>query len=159
MHRSEIDNKYLVIFDGVCNLCHGAVNFIIQRDPAAKFIFLPMQSDLATEILTVYGLSNGQLHTATRTKLASDSSLASDTLVLIKNGRCYVRSNAALQIAIELGGCWSLCNVLRILPRPIRDWGYRIIARNRYAIWGRTPDCIVPTAATRSRFIGIDHHS
>jgi predicted DCC family thiol-disulfide oxidoreductase YuxK len=159
MHRREIQNKHLVIFDGVCNLCNGTVNFIIKRDPAAKFIFLPMQSDLAREILIEHGQSKRQFQSATSTRLDAEFSLATDTLVLVKNGHCYVRSNAALQIASELSGFWHLLNVLRIFPRPIRDWGYRVVARNRYAIWGKTDHCMVPTAAVRARFVGSERQT
>ncbi|PLW84417.1 thiol-disulfide oxidoreductase [Kineobactrum sediminis] len=134
-----MDNRHIVIFDGVCNLCNGAVNFIIKRDPDGIFAFTPIQSDLAYELTEQFNIANVGL----------------DTLLLIKNDRCYVFSDAALEIARDLTGLWFLFNVVRIVPRPIRDAVYRLIARNRYKLFGRTDVCMVPSKEVRSRFVGI----
>lgn len=134
-----MDSRHLVIFDGVCNFCNGAVNFIIARDPAGKFAFTPMQSELAQETLRLYGITN----------------VGVDTFLLIKDHQTYIWTNAALEISKDLTGHWYLFNIFRVVPRPIRDWFYRIFARNRYALFGRTTSCMVPNPEVRSRFLGI----
>ena len=134
-----MDNRHIVIFDGVCNLCNGAVNFIIKRDPDGIFAFTPMQSDLAHEL----------------TKQCKASNVGTDTLLLIKNDRCYIFSDAALEIAKDLTGPWFLFNVVKIVPGPIRDAAYRLFARNRYTLFGKADICMVPSKKVRSRFVGI----
>lgn len=134
-----MDNRHLVVFDGVCNFCNGAVNFIIERDPSGKFVFTPMQSGFAQEILRSHGIANVDV----------------DTILLVKNGQAFIRSNAALEIARDLSGYWYLLNIFKIVPRPVRDWFYRIFARNRYMLFGRTDSCMVPTPDVQNRFIGM----
>lgn len=134
-----MDKTNLVIFDGVCNFCNGAVNFIIKRDPEELFTFTPMQSDLAKEITEKYGITN----------------VGIDTFLLIKNGQCYVWTDAALEIAKDLSGYWGLFNTFKIVPRPIRDALYRLFARNRYKLFGRKEACMVPKDKIRKRFVGV----
>lgn len=129
----------IVIFDGVCNFCNGAVNFIIRHDQHRKFQFTPMQTELAQQLTDQYGIHN----------------VGIDTFLLIKQGECYIWTEAALEIASELDGYWYLLNIFRIIPRPVRDFFYRLFARNRYALFGRTDQCMVPSADVRSRFIGL----
>lgn len=76
-----------------------------------------------------------------------------DTFLLIKNGKCYERTDAALEIAKDLTGFWYLVDVFRILPKPARDYCYSLLARNRYALFGRRESCMVPTPELRGRFI------
>ena len=130
----------LVIFDGVCNFCNGAVNFIIDRDPSGKFLFSPMQCEYAQNILRLYGVGDDE----------------GDTLVLVKDNQAFVRSSAVLEIAKELSGYWCLLNALRVVPTPIRDWLYRIFGRNRYALFGRSATCAIPAENVRKRFVGVD---
>ncbi|MEE9352093.1 MAG: thiol-disulfide oxidoreductase DCC family protein [Thiotrichaceae bacterium] len=133
-----MDNRYIIIFDGVCNFCNGAVNFIIKRDPEGRFSFTPMQSEIAQELIRKHNVPK----------------VGFDTFLLIKNGRCYERTDAALVIARDLSGFWFLFGIFRIMPRPIRDYFYRLFARNRYAIFGRRELCRVPSVDTVDRFIG-----
>ncbi|MEM7360410.1 MAG: thiol-disulfide oxidoreductase DCC family protein [Pseudomonadota bacterium] len=133
------DNRYIVIFDGICNVCNGAVNFIIKRDPDGIFAFTPMQTDLAKQLANEY-----DLHTE-----------GMDTFILIKEKRGYVFSTAALEISRDLKGYWYLFNVFRIIPAPIRDFFYKLFARNRYRLFGKRDECMVPTPEVRSRFLGI----
>jgi predicted DCC family thiol-disulfide oxidoreductase YuxK len=135
-----MDNRYIVIFDGVCNFCNGAVHFIINRDPEGTFAFTPMQSELAQELTQRFNVPD----------------VGMDTLVLIKAGKCYVLSDAALEIANELKGPWRLCYVFKVVPRPIRDAAYKLFARNRYTLFGKKDACMVPSAEVKSRFLGID---
>ncbi len=130
-------SKYIVIFDGVCNSCNGSVNFIIRRDTNKKFMFAPIQSNYAQNVIAQYGMTNVDL----------------DTFLLIKNGTAYVRTNAALEITKDLDGYWYLLNIFRFIPRSIRDGLYHIFATNRYKLFGRSAQCIVPTDEIKERFL------
>ena len=135
-----MDNRHIVIFDGVCNFCNGAVNFIIQRDPEGVFAFTPMQSELAQELTERFNVPN----------------VGTDTLVLIKQGECFVLSDAALEIARDLKGPWRFCYVFKVVPKPIRDAAYKLFARHRYRLFGKKDACMVPSAEVKSRFVGVD---
>ncbi len=134
-----MDNRHIVIFDGECNFCNGAVNFIIKRDPKGVFAFTPMQSDLAHDLMEKNGID----------------SIDVDTFVLIKNDQCLVFSSAALEITKDLTGLWYLFNIFRVVPSRIRDFFYKLFARNRYALFGRQDTCMIPTKEVRSRFVGV----
>jgi len=134
-----MDNSNIIIFDGVCNFCNGAVNFIINRDPKENFIFAPMQSDCAKALIDKHKIYN----------------VGVDTFLLIKNEQCYIFSDAALEIAKDLTGLWYMFNILRLIPAPIRDAAYKLFARNRYLLFGKKEHCMVPTDEIKSRFIGI----
>jgi predicted DCC family thiol-disulfide oxidoreductase YuxK len=131
------NHHHIIIFDGVCNFCSGAVNFIIQHDHADVFLFTPLQSPTAQRLLWEYQMTEE----------------GADTLILIKNNRCYFRTNAVFEITKDLGGRWSLLKILRVLPRPLRDFSYRIFARNRYKIFGKQDHCMVPTPELKDRFL------
>ena len=107
-----MDDRHIIVFDGVCNFCNGAVNFIIKRDPEGVFAFAPMQSELAKELLLKHGINP-----------------SIDTFMLIKNNKRYVFSTAALEISKDLGGFWYLFNGFRIIPAAIRDLFYKAFAR------------------------------
>lgn len=126
----------IVVFDGVCNFCNGAVNFIIARDPEAIFTFAPMQSEFAKALMHKHGIRN----------------VGIDTFLLVKDDQCYLFSSAALEITKSLTGYWYLFNVFKIIPAPIRDFFYKLFARNRYALFGRTDSCMVPTKEVLARF-------
>ncbi|MBB6097698.1 putative DCC family thiol-disulfide oxidoreductase YuxK [Deinobacterium chartae] len=126
----------VILFDGVCNLCNGAVQFILLRDPQARFRFASLQSE-----------------TGQRLRAAGQVPEDTDSFVLLEGGRTYLRSDAALCIARGLGGPWRLLYVLILLPRPLRDAVYCLIARNRYRIFGRREACLLPRPEWRSRFL------
>lgn len=132
-----MDKRSIIVFDGVCNFCNGAVHFIIKRDPRGVFSFTPMQSDTAKDLMLKYHIS----------------AVGFETVLLIKNEVCYLRSDAVLEIAQDLTGFWHLFRALRILPVPIRDYIYKLFARNRYNLFGKRQSCMVPTAEIRNRFI------
>ncbi|MGB7068239.1 MAG: DCC1-like thiol-disulfide oxidoreductase family protein [Pyrinomonadaceae bacterium] len=127
----------LVLFDGVCNFCNGSVNFIIARDPNGYFKFAPLQSEIGRDQICRLGINVSDI----------------DSIILIDDGRPYYHSTAALKIAGQLSGLWPLLRVLMIVPRPLRDAFYKIIARYRYRLFGRTEACMVPTPEVRQRFI------
>ena len=137
-HNNEINpNQSLVLFDGVCHFCNNSVNFIIDRDPKKKFVFAPLQSDLAKNVLT---------------RLGEDASVI-DTIILIQHNKLYKRSRAALEIAKQLNGLWPLCYVFMIVPGFIRDLVYKLIAKNRYKWFGQLEACRIPTPEMRERFL------
>ena len=97
-----MENKDLVIYDGVCNFCNGAVAFILKRDKAERFIFSPMQSEYAQEVIEQYEVDT----------------VGIDTFMLVKNGQLFLWSDAALEIAKDLSGLWFVIGVFRILRVP-----------------------------------------
>ncbi|HEX9777878.1 MAG TPA: thiol-disulfide oxidoreductase DCC family protein [Geopsychrobacteraceae bacterium] len=127
----------IILFDGECNLCDRAVQFIIRRDPRARFRFAALQSPAGERLLAEHGLQG----------------LESETMVLIDRGKVYLRSDAALQISRRLSGGWPLVALLRFLPRALRDGCYRWIATRRFAWFGRKTSCLLPTPELRRRFL------
>lgn len=134
---SEMPNRHIVIFDGVCNFCNRSVNFIIKRDPKGVFAFTPRQNRYGQSLIQKYNVPE----------------LAVDTILLIKNGRYYQRTDAALEIIRDLSGLWFLFRVFKIVPRPLRDYFYNVFARNRYQLFGKRDTCMIPAPDVRSRFI------
>lgn len=126
----------IVLFDGHCNLCHGFVVFIIRRDPQGLFKFASLQSDPGRKLLADAGRVDSL-----------------DSVVLVEGGRIFDRSTAGLRILRRLGWLWPLAYAFIIVPRPVRDMVYNWIARNRYAWFGRTPQCLLPTPEISSRFL------
>ena len=134
-----MEGKSIVLFDGVCNLCNGAVLFIIDRDPRQRFLFAPLQSDFAVGLLA---------------SIDQEAPVAgADSIVLIEDGRVYLRSAAALRVAKHLSGLWPLLGVLALVPTGLRDRAYDLVARNRYRWFGRQEACRVPTPELRQRFL------
>jgi predicted DCC family thiol-disulfide oxidoreductase YuxK len=135
----DIGDHPLVLFDGVCNLCHGSVQFIIKRDPKDQFRFASLQSQGAAPFLALYKLDPSYL----------------DSIVLIEGGRCYRDSTAALRVAKRLSRLWPLFfYIFIIVPRPLRDLVYKWIARNRYRWFGKQEDaCWIPTPELRKKFL------
>lgn len=128
--------KPIIVFDGVCVLCNGAVNFIIKRDPQARFLFTPMQSEA------------GQL--LIRQHDAPDDD--GETFLLIESDGVKVRTDAALAIAVKLTWPWPVFGVFRLLPSGFRDVFYRWLARHRYRLFGKRETCMVPGDDLKRRF-------
>ena len=127
----------LVLFDGVCNLCHASVQFVLRHDRRERFRFASIQSETGRKLL--------QAH-----KLAPD---AASSFVLLTGGRVLLRSEAALEIARQFGGAWRLLGVFRFVPRSWRDGVYSLVARNRYRWFGRRESCLMPNDRLRERFL------
>lgn len=132
-------NQPIILFDGVCNLCAWSVQFIIKRDPRGLFRFAALQSPVGQRLLAERGADARVL----------------DSVVLIEGARWYARSDASLRVARHLSGGWPLLALLRVVPRPLRDWAYEIVARNRYGWFGRQQACMLPTPALRERFLDL----
>jgi predicted DCC family thiol-disulfide oxidoreductase YuxK len=130
-----------ILFDGVCNLCNGFVQFVIRHDPECRFRFAALQSEAAQQLLHSYGLSPAVLPTEP------------DSVLLLSQGRLYSHSSAVLRIAHGLGGAWRLAELGWALPGPWRDALYRWVARNRYRWFGREESCMLPTPALKARFL------
>ena len=130
-------NRAIILFDGVCHLCTSTVQFIIKRDPNGYFTFASLQSEIGRQLLEEHGLQPDAL----------------DTFVLVEGSRCFTRSDAALRVAKHVSGCWSLVRVLSLIPKPVRDWGYTVIARNRYRWFGRRETCMIPSRDILDRFL------
>ncbi len=133
----DASQKIIVLFDGVCNLCNGAVQFIIKRDHANQFLFASLQSEFGKTQMIKAGLDPLSLH----------------SIIVIENGLAFERSNAALKISKHLDGIWSSLYIFRFIPRIIRDGLYNLIARYRYTIFGKQDHCMIPSAELKARFI------
>lgn len=129
--------RTVVLFDGVCNLCNGFINWVLDRDPDGKIMFGSLQSDEAKALLKDFGQDENYLN----------------SILVIKNGKLYKNSRAVLEICKTLGGMYSLVYVFIIVPPFIRDWVYGIIARNRYKWFGVSDTCRVPTPEIKNRFL------
>lgn len=135
-----LDTHPVVLFDGVCNLCAASVQFIIKRDPGGVFRFASLQSQVGSDLIARCRFQEPDL----------------DSLILIESDRCSERSTGALRIARRLRFPWPLLYAFIIVPRPVRDSVYRIIARNRYRWFGRREQCWLPSEDLRRRFLEID---
>ena len=126
-----------MLFDGVCNFCNASVNFLIDRDPDAKFRFGALQSEEGLTALREHDLPTDYF----------------DSIVLLEDGQVYVASDAVLRIAHHMPALWPAMGVFWIIPRPVRDAVYNWIARNRYRWFGKRDTCRLPTPEYRARFL------
>jgi predicted DCC family thiol-disulfide oxidoreductase YuxK len=130
----------ILLYDGVCGLCNRLVQFVLKRDARAHFRFASLQSDFASRILRQHGFDPNDL----------------DTVYLVEEpGECLTaRSDAVISVLRKLGGFWRAAAVLlRALPKSLRDWGYNVIARNRYRIFGKYDSCFLPDKRFQDRFV------
>jgi predicted DCC family thiol-disulfide oxidoreductase YuxK len=134
---SSTPSGAVVLFDGTCAFCEGAVTFIATRDPQGYFRFGASQTDKATALLALYGMTRQ----------------AARSLILIEHGQIYLRSTASLRIARRLRWPWSLLGGLLIIPRPLRDLVYRLVAAIRHQLAGRSNACEIPPPEIRARLI------
>ena len=133
----------VVLYDGVCGLCNGFVQFVIARDDDARFRFAPLQGPFAAAVLARQG----------RTVSATPETILLVEDVGLPVERLLERSDAALAIVGALGGGWRLTRALRLVPRFLRDAVYAGVARIRYRVFGRLDACAVPSSAVRARFL------
>lgn len=127
----------VILFDGVCNFCNGAVNFTIKRDKRKTIKFAALQSNAGKAMLQQYGLPANHL----------------SSFILVENGKVFDRSTAALRVCRYLKGGWPLCYGLIIVPAFIRNAVYNFIAKNRYKWFGQKEECMVPSPDIRTRFL------
>lgn len=131
-------HKQLILFDGVCNLCNASVLYVIKRDKANIFMFAPLQSNIAKQIIGTYNIHSNQI----------------DSILLYepKKGVSY-KSTAALKIASKLTFPTNLISVFIIIPSFIRNWVYNFIAKNRYKWYGKKEYCMIPTRELKTKFL------
>jgi len=127
----------IVLFDGVCNFCNASVNFVIERDKAGYFKFVPLQSQIGEELVAKHGIDTED----------------TDSVIVVENDRAYTHSSGALRIAKRLDGIWSWTYAFIAVPKPIRDFAYRLFAKHRYRLFGRQDACMMPTPEIRARFL------
>ena len=127
----------IILFDGVCNFCNGSVNFIIERDKKSYFKFAPLQSTIGQGLLDKHGINKAE----------------TDSVILIENEKVFTYSTAALKVAQKLDGVWSWFYAFIIVPKFIRDFFYKLFAKNRYKLFGKQDACMMPTAEIRTRFL------
>ncbi|USK61580.1 thiol-disulfide oxidoreductase DCC family protein [Peribacillus asahii] len=126
----------VILFDGECNFCDQSVQFIIKRDPIGYYKFASLQSDIGKQLLKQFNAPEDM-----------------DSFFLIDHNKCYFKSSAALQVCKNLKGLWKIPYFLLIIPRPIRDFFYEIIAKNRYKWFGKKDNCLLPSPEIRNRFL------
>ena len=126
----------IVFFDGVCNLCNGAVKFLLNIDTKKKLRFASLQSPRAEKILK---------HSVQTSTL--------DSIVYLKNGQEFKKSSACLEIAKDMGRFWQILYIFILIPRPIRDFIYDAIAVNRYRLFGKKNTCMRPSSSMKDQFL------
>ena len=132
------NDKYLVLFDGICNLCNVSVKFIIKHDNKDRFRFAPIQSKVGQQIMKNHNIDTSRY----------------DSIILFseKKGLSF-KSSAALKIAMILGFPISVLSVFLIAPPFFRNWVYDYIAKNRYKWYGKRETCMIPTPELQKKFI------
>lgn len=128
----------IILFDGVCNLCNRAIQFIIKRDKADRYRFAPLQSELGKKLTSERHIDTEKI----------------DSIILIEPGKAYyIKAPAALRIGKKFGGLWSLLAVFEWIPPVISNWVYDLVARNRYRWFGRKEHCMVPGPELKEKFL------
>jgi len=137
MNATNDEEGPVLLFDGVCNLCTGVVQFLLPRDPAGRLSYASLQSPAGQRLLERH----------------DRASMDVDTVVLVDGGQLYTKSEAVLRIAELLGWPYRLATVGRLVPAGVRDWLYDVVASNRYDWFGRMDRCMVPEADVSDRFL------
>ncbi len=127
----------ILLFDGVCNLCNGSVQWVLVHDKKGIFKFAALQSDAGQQLLRQFGIATDNFN----------------TVVLVDGDRLFLRSDAPLEVARRLGGGWQLAYVFKIIPRFMRDAIYNWVARNRYRWFGHREECMLPRPEWKERFV------
>jgi len=135
----------IILYDGVCGLCNRFNQFVLKRDPGDRFRFASLQSDFAAKVLRRHGINPQDLDTV---YLVLDCAQPGERLL--------ARSDAALSILREISGLWAaVAAVLSLMPKRLLDWGYNLIARHRYRIFGKFETCPLPDEKSRRKFLDV----
>jgi predicted DCC family thiol-disulfide oxidoreductase YuxK len=134
----------ILLYDGVCGLCNRLVQFLLKRDKHDRLRFASLQSELAKNLLRPHGADPQDLDTVYVVKNHGQSG---ETLLM--------RSDAVLYLLGQLGGVWKLAVVGRVLPRPLRDAIYKLVAHNRYRVFGKYESCLLPEPQQRAKFLDV----
>ncbi|GAC1420670.1 MAG: thiol-disulfide oxidoreductase DCC family protein [Flavisolibacter sp.] len=133
----KVDKQPLILFDGLCNFCNAAINFIVARDKKMHFWFAALQSEAAKPVLSKYDLADSEF----------------SSFIFIDKNKAYWKSTAALKVCNQLPWYWKWTQIFWLVPPYLRDQVYSIIARNRYKWFGKKDQCMVPDIKIRSRFL------
>lgn len=131
-------HKKIILFDGLCNLCDGTVQFIIKRDTKDVFRFVSLQSDLGRELLQ---------------KLPIEFQLTDSVFLYESDKVFFYKSQAVFEIVKSIGGIYYCLLIFKLLPNTITNAVYDFIAKNRYRWWGKKESCLVPTKELESKFL------
>jgi predicted DCC family thiol-disulfide oxidoreductase YuxK len=132
------ENKKIILFDGVCNLCNASVQLVIKHDKKDLFRFVALQSDLGQEIIKHIGMDTQNI----------------DSIILYEPGIAYYyKSDAALEIAKNLGGVFYFASIFNIFPAALRNTLYDYVAKNRYRWYGKRESCMLPTPELKAKFL------
>ena len=132
-----MNSKPIILFDGICNLCEGVVQFVIKHDPENQFLFASLQSEAGQRLLKQYKLPVENFN----------------SFILIQDEKVYSKSTGALKVARQIKGVWSWLYIFIIIPAFIRDAVYAWIAQNRYKWFGKKEACMIPTPELKARFL------
>lgn len=127
----------ILMFDGLCNLCNSSVQFVIKRDLKKKIVFSSLQSEIAQDFLSTQ----------------NDSLKNCESVILIDKNNIYTKSSAAIKVSQSLKGLWFMMSIFIILPKPIRDYVYDVIASRRYRWFGKRTNCYIPTKEEQELFL------
>lgn len=132
------ENKKIVLFDGVCNLCDATVQELIKKDKKDVFRFVALQSDLGMEITKHIGIDTTEI----------------DSIVLYEPGKAYhIKAEAAIEIAKSIGGIYTLLGIFSIFPNWLKNSVYDYVAKNRYKWYGKKESCMIPTPELKAKFL------
>lgn len=132
-----MNNHKIILFDGVCNLCNSSVNFIIDRDKKNVFKFAALQSETGQKFLDKFGINKNDF----------------DSVVLLDENKFYSKSTAALMIVKEFPSLWKALFVFIIIPAPLRNFLYDLVAKNRYRWFGKKDSCRMPSPELKNKFL------
>ncbi len=138
------ESNPIVLYDGVCGLCNRLVQFVLKHDKQDVFRFASLQSELASTLLQRHGLDPHDLDTV---YVVVDYTQPTE--------RLQARSDAILFLLGQLGGVWKVAVLGKILPRPLRDMFYGLVARNRYRVFGKFDSCMLPALKHRAKFLDV----
>jgi len=131
-------DKKIILFDGICNLCNGAIQFVIKRDTKDTFRYATIQSNIGQKLFTERNIDSAKI----------------DSIILIEPSVAYyIKSDAALKIGRSFGGGYALLSIFSWIPRVLRDGVYDLIAKNRYRWFGKKATCMIPTPELQSKFL------
>ncbi len=132
------ENKKIILFDGVCNLCNGAIQFIIKHDKSDQFRYAQLQSATGMKYLQQRNIDTAKI----------------DSIILIEPGVAYyTKATAALKIGQDFGGAWKILQVFEWIPESISNAIYDLIAKNRYKWFGKKDECMIPTPELKAKFL------